>query len=423
MSVSLFFICFVSLFLLSWNKATFAGVKFKDAYALNGGKSPISVATADLNGDGKPDLIVVNGGYSSPTISVLLNLGGAHFSVLEYPIPNNPLSVSIADFNHDGFADIAVTDSQGVSILLGGPNGKFSAAQTYPATPPNQPLNPLPNGLGVGDFNGDGFLDLIVTDTQNGTVNFLTGDGTGAFTLKSSFSQYQPSAVAVGDFNHDGHLDIAIQCLICGTVSVSIGQGDGTFKPSVIYDTASGPRSVELADVNDDGSLDLLVPDSNGLQILLGNDDGTFQQPYTHAAPQGTGLAIADFNGDGKLDVALTTTAGISFIPGKGSGKFGTAVSYAAGSEPGAGVLADFDGDGRIDAIIPNAASNNLALYRGKGNGTFVGAPLYTTTGNAAAMVVGDVNGDGIPDVLINDGQGTVWIYLGRSGGVLDPSP
>src|SRR4030081_1299815 len=175
------FICSFLLF-LSFNPALLAAVAFQDAYSLSGGKVPISVVAADLNGDGKPDLVLLNGGYGGGSgISVLLNLGGLQFSTSKYPVPNNPLTVVVADFNHDGLADIAVTDSQGVSILLGKPHGKFSPAQTYPATPPNPPLNPIPNGLAVGDFNGDGFLDLIVTDSQNNTVNFLTGDGTGAF--------------------------------------------------------------------------------------------------------------------------------------------------------------------------------------------------------------------------------------------------
>ncbi len=239
----------------------------------------------------------MNGGYtSSPAVSVLLNRGGARFSTAKYAVPNNPIAAMIADFNHDGVLDIAVTDSQGVSILLGKGHGKFSPAQTYVATPPNQSLNPVPTGLAAGDFNGDGFLDLIVTDSQNNTVNFLTGDGTGAFTLKSSVTQYTtPATVVVGDFNHDGHLDFAVDCFLSGSIAVFLGQGDGTFKAVVNYTTAPGPSSVALADVNGDGRLDLLVPDNNGLEILLGNADGTFQARYSYAAPLGAGARYCRF--------------------------------------------------------------------------------------------------------------------------------
>src|SRR5205085_3315213 len=171
-----------------------------------------------------------------------------------------------------------------------------------------------------GDFNGDGFLDLIVTDSLNNTVNFLAGNGIGAFVLKSSVAQFTtPAVVAMGDFNHDGHADFAVSCSLSGTVAIFIGNGNGTFQPAVNYTMAPGPSTVELADVDGASNLDLLVPDLNGVEISLGNGDGTFQAPYSYAAPFGSGLAVSDFNGDGKSDLVLTTTAGVSFVVGKGA--------------------------------------------------------------------------------------------------------
>src|SRR5262249_44080925 len=153
---------------------TAAVVKFHDAIVLSGWKEPTAALTTDLNSDGKPDLIVLDGRTS--TVNVLLNQGGANFSRTAYRVSRRPVTSKVADFNHDGISDIVVTNGEGVSILLGRPNGEFAPAKTYTATPPNQSLNPLPTGLGVGDFNGDGFLDLIVTDSLNNTVNFLAGN-------------------------------------------------------------------------------------------------------------------------------------------------------------------------------------------------------------------------------------------------------
>jgi hypothetical protein len=221
-------LCFLQSFLFLSTPLSFATVTFKDAYFRNVGIDPVSVVTADLNGDGKPDLVVVNGGYGSPAVRVFLNRGGTNFSVSTYAVPGFPLTARIADLNHDGIPDIAVTDSQGVSILLGTGKGNFTAAQTYPATPPNQLLDPMPDGLAVGDFNGDGFPDLVVTDAQNDTVNFLAGDGTGAFALKFSITQQAYlGEVAVGDFNHDGHLDLAVDSFLSGLISVLSEMGTG----------------------------------------------------------------------------------------------------------------------------------------------------------------------------------------------------
>jgi hypothetical protein len=147
----LLFLWLISTFSIPSTDAV-AQVKFQDSYPLTGAKQPTAALAADLNLDGKPDVVVVDAGSS--TVNVLLNTGAASFSISKYPVPFHPLTVKVADFNDDGIPNIAVSDSQGVSILLGKRNGKFSPAKTYSATPPNQAFTPLPNGLGVGDFNG-----------------------------------------------------------------------------------------------------------------------------------------------------------------------------------------------------------------------------------------------------------------------------
>jgi hypothetical protein len=401
--------------------STPTSIKFLDAPVLPCGESPVAVAVADFNHDGKPDFVVANN-FSS-NVEVFLNAGKGKFTSTVYPTGTNPNTIGIADLNNDGLLDLAVTNRNGVSILLGNGNGTFQSAKTYPATLPNQIAQPTPIGLGIGDFNRDGFADLMVADSVNNTINFLSNDGTGAFKVIYNITQYTaPRAFAVGDFNHDGNLDFTVAKFSGASVSVFLGKGDGSFQNGVNYTTASAPWSVSTADVNGDGILDLLVPDSHGVDLFLGNGDGTFGPLVNLPEPLAEGLTVADFNRDGILDLVLTTTAGVTFIPGKGNATFGPGTTYATGSSPVAAVVADFDGDGKMDAIVPNSNSNNLTLLKGVSNGLFHAAPAYALPA-ADAITIGDVNGDGIPDTLVDDGFGSVLVYLGKSNGTLRQVP
>src|SRR5579872_2068964 len=143
-------------------------VNFSDATILKTGKGPAAAVEADLRGLGRSDLVVVNNG--SAEVTVYLNDGKGKFKLTSYPTPRAPETAVVSDLNGDGIQDVAVTDSGGVTIFLGNGDGTFGAGQTFPATPPNQQLIPDPVGLGVGDLNGDGFPDLIVTDQLNNTV-------------------------------------------------------------------------------------------------------------------------------------------------------------------------------------------------------------------------------------------------------------
>jgi hypothetical protein len=329
------------------------------------GYNPHSMTVGDFNGDGKLDLAVANACGSDPncgsesTLSVLLGDGRGNFTLASSPVVGGwPWSVAVGDFNGDGKLDLAVANqsSNTVSVLLGDGTGKFTLASS-PATDYG------PSSVAVGDFNGDGKLDLAVVNLCGidptcsgsfpGTVSILLGDGTGNFTLASSPpTSYAPYSVAVGDFNRDGKLDLAVANSGDGTVSVLLGDGTGNFTLASSAATGAQPESVAVGDFNGDGKLDMAVVNrvSGTVSILLGDGTGSFAL----ASSVGIGLwsdsvAVGDFNGDGKLDLAVS---GISILLGDGAGNF--ALASSAGNLVGPLAVGDFNGDGKLDFAAIN---------------------------------------------------------------------
>jgi uncharacterized protein (DUF2141 family) len=281
------------------------------------GFNPEGVAAGDFNGDGILDLAVANGCgntpppycYSPGTVSILLGDGRGNFTLASSTgVGMYPSSVVVGDFNGDGKLDLAVVNSgissPNVSILLGDGTGNFTLASSAP-------VGGDPFAVAVGDFNGDGKLDLAagVYNEPFCLVTILLGDGTGNFSLASSVAlNWIAYAVAVGDFNGDGKLDVAA-ALDIGTVSILLGDGTGNFSLVSSPVVGAGVTQVVVGDLNGDGKPDLAV--ANGqpgvVSILLGDGTGNFQPASSPAAGQlPQYLTVGDFNGDGKLDLAVT---------------------------------------------------------------------------------------------------------------------
>ena len=263
------------------------------------------VALGDINGDGAPELIVVNW---SGSVSVLGNRGdGSFFGARNYAVGNTPYSLALGDFNDDGALDIAVANSGGnsVSLLLGSGTGNFSTASSMP-------VGNSPESILVGDFNGDGRADLAVTSSAG--VSVLLGTGNANFQLPRTYAAgSNPYSVASADFNGDGKPDLAVANLDSGNVSILLGNGDGTFQNAVNYPAGVNSESLDIGDFNADGVADLVVANfgpSSGtggnISVLHGNSNGTFQAPVTYPAA-GTPFFVAagNLNGDGVADVAV----------------------------------------------------------------------------------------------------------------------
>jgi hypothetical protein len=403
-----------------------SGLNFAPAVTYSsGGGNAVSVAIADVNGDGIPDLVIANG------------------------CANNTCDTA------DG----------SVSVLLGNGNGTFQTAVRYDSG------GYLTDGVAVADVNGDGKPDIVLANycadhpvgqgfclgDGNGSVGVLLGNGDGTFQPVVGYDSggYGTTSVAIADVNGDGIPDVVLanQCVTnsnCdnGTVGVLLGNGDGTLQTVVTYNSGGyGAYSVAVADVSGDGNADILVSNNsagsgdsrNGsVGVLLGNGDGTFQTvvTYNSGGYVAYSIAVADVNGDGKLDVVVANQCQTSFncdgtvgvLLGNGNGTFRKAATFGSGGYNADGVaVADLNGDGNLDLVVTNncgesqCGSNStgtVGVLLGNGHGAFQKAVTYDSGGqNAESVAAADLNGDGNLDLVV--GSNAVSTNTAQ-GGVLN---
>jgi hypothetical protein len=321
------------------------------------GTGPTSVAAGDFNFDGKLDLVVAN--QFSSDVSVLLGNGDGTFGAaasfgagsLSYP-----QSVAVADFNGDGSPDLAVADngSGEVSVLLGRSDGSFMGAVPYG-------VGAGPDSVVTGDFNGDGKGDLAVACFNAPNVSVLLGNGDGTF-QEAAFvvAGMSPQGVASADLNGDQKLDLVVANAISNDVSVLIGNGDGTFKPAVTYPGEDHPHGVTTGDFDGDGHLDLAVANeyAPNVSVLIGHGDGTFASAVSYdidPAASPYAVTTGDFNGDGALDLAVADDAmHVVVLVGKGDGTFQPYVDFSVGVGPSSIASGDFNRDGKLDIVVTN---------------------------------------------------------------------
>jgi hypothetical protein len=283
---------------------------FRPAQSFNANISPYYVAVGDFNGDGIPDLAVTNFAGGGSGVSVLLGKGDGSFGPpVSFPVSilGQPTGLATADLNHDGKLDLVVAftgRNAPLAVLLGNGDGSFQSSVPYGIGDANS--------VAVADLNGDGNPDIAVADPSNASVAVYLGNGSGGFPVTSSYSLgtgSYPNDVAIGDVNGDKVPDLVAIDENKKQLAVLLGNGNGTFQSSAVYSPVGGrsPTVVVLGDFNKDGKLDAATADidQNTVNVLLGNGDGSFQtgQPYP-VGDYPLGLAVGDFNGDGYPDLA-----------------------------------------------------------------------------------------------------------------------
>lgn len=349
-------------------------------------------------------------------------------AVPEVGVNDSPRSIAIGDFNNDGIQDVAAANyiSSNVSIRLGDGSGGFTSSAV-----PEVAVGAFPRSVAVADFNNDGKQDIATTGFALGYVSIRLGDGSGGFT-SPAVPEVQvdkgPYSIAIADFNGDGLADFATADSASVSVSIRLGDGNGGFAPAAMPSVGvdGSPRSIAIADFNNDGKQDFATANSvsSNVSIRLGDGTGGFLSPLQGEVELGFGnnprsVAIGDFNGDGKQDFAAANfnSNSVSIGLGNGSGGFAppAAPLVTVGNAPQAVAIGDFNNDGYQDFATAGSAASTVSLRFGNGSGGFT-SPSYSEVNvgtTPLAVAIGDLNGDGIQDfVTANDGSDNVSIRL-----------
>jgi hypothetical protein len=439
----------------------------------------------DTEGDGDLDIVGAAGG----PIWTMLNEGGGNFGPQIFRSFENlsGWQLSAADFNGDRNADVAVLNASGgdVQIGLGVGDGRFTPFVVY------EDVSFQTSEVAAADWTGDGRIDLVVNNEYASVSNIVVlmkGTGTGAFTGFTywttgnldptpahmnfdakvdllAFSQDPGRIYATvnegggrfrapqstvgeaigspdaGDVNRDGWLDLVMVAetipepgRIVASVYTHLGQGFGRFGPAIVspirdVETMEGAGEIVLADVNEDGRLDLVVgtvhlfPGPPNVWVMLGDGAGRFtglREYLTDATASNQSIDVADLNRDGHLDIVGHTLSQLAVLPGTGTGAFGPRIVSGSSEPTQAGThVADFTGDGIPDVLAvvqtgtQDIGEGELRLHRGNGDGALAHIQTRVFDGNPSVSQVADLNGDSRPDVGLTARRGS---NAGRTG-------
>ncbi len=361
------------------------------------GKGPGFIAIADLNHDGKPDLLVAN--EDDGTLSVLLGDGNGHFQPAPgSPFPCNPKpnDIAVADMTGNGNLDLVIANHQTpyLTILLGDGKGSFKPA---PHSPFATQSHPHPHGVAVGDFLGDGKPAVVTDSWGNGEILLIASDGKGNLILPGKLfptdGPYTDQGVRAADFNKDGHLDVVTSGHNAGNekippiggnaIGLMLGDGKGGFRraPGSPFPAGGNAFAFTIDDINRDGNPDVLTipyerdlqdPKQLGVTVLLGDGKGGFStmrgSPLSLAGCRGPArVAAGNLTGNGLRDIVVSCAQNdkLFFFLAAKDGSFSIS-SRGVPTGWGGLVIGDLDGNSKDDIVVANHHSGTITVLLSK---------------------------------------------------------
>ncbi|MBI2929471.1 MAG: VCBS repeat-containing protein [Verrucomicrobia bacterium] len=366
---------------------------------------PARAVAGDLSNDGVTDLVIVNGAEFS--VTVFRGNGDGSFTARPMiTFASTPLHAALAKFDADSFADLAVTLIAGqVAILKGNGDGTFGAPQFFST-------GRQPQHVAAGDLNGDGRADLITANRTSDDLSVLLGNGDGTFQTETRVATGDsPGALALTDLTGDGRLDVIVSHLSFYH-AVLFNDGSGQFTPQTPA-FAEGGENVVLADMDRDGRLDLVTPAGSSHIISYGLLGGRFDTRSQVTIPRLSppDLEIADVNADGQLDVLLANVSAnnVEVALGQSNGSFVRATPVPVGADVRGLVAAKLDRGITLDLAVVTERpefprgnpANALHILAGDGTGGFVAKLNFTLPNRPSDVLAGDLNGDGDTDLVV----------------------
>lgn len=381
-------------------------------------ESCYAAAVADLNGDGHLDLIGVSA--TRWIVTTLFGLGDGRFqaaSEVHYDTVPEPWSVTAGDVNGDGKPDVVVGNEnyQEVSVFLNAGDGGLNPPTRYK-------VGPYPRDVVIEDFTGDGVADIATAnfgwdiDGDDGTtVSILVGLGEGAFaqTALEYVVGEGPRSLAVGDLNRDGQQDLIACNRIGGDVAVLLHQPTdapldkwiGPLAAPSVHESRRSAYKLAAADFDGDALPDIGMIVGGAVGFLANGEDLT-TTAYSRIASLPNGVSSScfvgteDFNGDGRDDFAAAGAGKLQVFLGEGVDGFSAPTIYQCPEGRATGATADLDLDGRLDLLVGGTTEALVQTYLGLGGGSFAVGPSVSVPKGDFDLAVGDMNRDGIPDLV-----------------------